>query len=83
MCESISDYRSGSVMTYWLQFIGQFKFHVGLREKVMHSIYLDSCRPLLGVPLQHVLHQGLGIMAGIGDQSTQAGWNTLGEAEVL
>lgn len=44
--------------------------------------YLDSVGSFFGVPLQQVLHQDDGLIAGIRDEGLQRGRHTLGEAEV-
>lgn len=45
-------------------------------------MYLSSTWPFLRVPLQHVFHQRDRFIAGVGDQGSEAGWDTLWEAEV-
>lgn len=44
--------------------------------------YLDGVGSFFGVPLQQVLHQDDGLIAGIWDEGLQRGRHTLGEAEV-
>lgn len=44
--------------------------------------YLDGGGSFFGVPLQQVLHQGDGLVAGVGDEGFQRGRHALGEAEV-
>lgn len=44
--------------------------------------YLHGGGSFFGVPLQHVLHQGDGLVAGVGNESFQRGRHALGEAEV-
>lgn len=44
--------------------------------------YLYGGGSFLGVPLQHVLHQGDGLVAGVRDESFQGRRHALGEAEV-
>lgn len=45
-------------------------------------MYLSSAWSFLRVPLQHVFHQCNGLVAGVGDQGSEAGGDTLWEAEV-
>lgn len=44
--------------------------------------YLDGGGSFFGVPLQQVLHQGDGLVAGVGDEGFQGGRHALGEAEI-
>lgn len=45
-------------------------------------MYLSSTRSFLWVPLQRVFHQRDGLVAGVGDQGSEVGGDTLWEAEV-